>query len=755
MSASAPAATASPFGERPEPALDARETPVAALGALFGLSGAAALVYQVAWQRILALHSGVGIYSVTLIVAAFMAGLGLGSELGGVASARVTPRAALRAFALIELAVAAFAALSGRLYYDVLYLRAAWLYTPLWRAAILHLAALLPPTTLMGMSLPFLVRATVREEASAGRVVGFLYGVNVLGASLGALATPWLLIRHFGIAGALGAGAAASACAGVFALALVGRVVGPSMAAVPRAPFAARPLREWMALYALSGFCALSLEIAWFRVMDVAVKSTAFTFGSVLAVYLACSAAGSLLGARWVGRLRDPRAAFLLVQCALLACAAAAVVALVRLPAGGPLAWYAAYWARPDGLRLGRVWDAPSVARLYFALPAVLYGLPTLLMGAAFPILQRAVHDDARTSGRKVGFLQAANIAGCVAGALLVGLVALDRIGTAGTLRAVTACGLVFAALGARERSRRALFALAAAALLVALALLPSEERLWRRLHGVDAGPVLFDEDATSVVALTPDPGAWRLSVDGTWNSSIPYGSVHTWLGAIPAVVHPAPVDVAVIGLGSGDTAWGASCRKETRLTRVFEICSPERRILEELALREPQQTQLGALLRDPRLRFVVADGRHAIQSEADRYDVIEADALRPYHAGSGNLYSLEFFVGCARALKQGGIMCSWAPTPRTYETFVQAFPYVLDFGNGQILLGSNEPVPVDLPAWMGRLRTPHLVRYLGGEIAGQIRERLRTAHPVARGLRSERVLNRDMFPRDEFAAPR
>ena len=62
-------------------------------------------------------------------------------------------------------------------------------------------------------------------------------------------------------------------------------------------------------------------------------------------------------------------------------------------------------------------------------------------------------------------------------------------------------------------------------------------------------------------------------------------------------------------------------------------------------------------------------DGRHAIQSGADRYDVIEADALRPYHAGSGNLYSLEFFERCGRALKPGGIMCSWAPTPRTYET--------------------------------------------------------------------------------------
>ena len=68
-------------------------------------------------------------------------------------------------------------------------------------------------------------------------------------------------------------------------------------------------------------------------------------------------------------------------------------------------------------------------------------------------------------------------------------------------------------------------------------------------------------------------------------------------------------------------------------------------------------------------------------------YDVIEVDALRPYHASSGNLYSLEFFERSARKLKPGGIMCSWGPTPRAQATFVQAFPYVLDINNGQINL--------------------------------------------------------------------
>ena len=111
----------------------ARTFPVSAAVAFF-LSGIAALVYQVTWQRILALHSGVGIYSVAVIVAAFMLGLGAGSHAGGVLSARATPARALRIFAFIELGIAVFGALSVTLYYDVLYAHAAQLYAPLWRA---------------------------------------------------------------------------------------------------------------------------------------------------------------------------------------------------------------------------------------------------------------------------------------------------------------------------------------------------------------------------------------------------------------------------------------------------------------------------------------------------------------------------------------------------------------------------------------------------------------------------------------------
>jgi hypothetical protein len=744
-----------------------RDTPAVVLaGLLFFLSGAAALVYQVAWQRLLALHSGVGLYSVAMIVAAFMAGLGIGSHLGGRVSTRLEGGRALAAFAALELGISAFGAASTWIYYDWLYPRAVHLPSPSWQAGLLHLAALLPPTTLMGMSLPFLVRAVVTDVEAAGRRIGWLYGVNTLGAAAGALATPWVLLPALGLRGAVLAAASANLAVGLGALGLFAgrRDAGPDRdpgASPPRPALApggeapgSRPLSLWVSLYALSGFVALSLEIVWFRLLDVAVKSTAFTFGTVLAVYLLGSALGALLAAPRVGRLRRPLRAFLLVQCALLALASLPLLLAVALPADAPgFSWFVDYWASYDFFPLGHEADRATIARLYVSLPLALFFVPTVLMGVSFPILQRAVHDDPATSGRKVGALQAANIAGCVAGSLLVGLVSLQHLGTPGTLRLLIAVGIVFALVGLRFYG----WAFAAAALLLALLAfaLPGPERLWRRLHGVPARVplALFEEDATSVVALTPDDGSWRLSVNGKGNSWLPYGrgrrfgGGHTLLGALPATVHPAPADVAVVGLGSGDTAWAAAWRAETRSLTVFEISAPQPRILWRLVgLVEMPDTR--RLLEDPRLRVRIEDGRKALEAGGETYDLIEADATWPETSGSGNLYSVEFFASASRRLKPGGVMCTWAPTPRVAASFRAVFPHALEAGNEEVLVGSLSPLPFEPPVWAARAAAAEA--YLGPRRTRDLAAALRRLRPAPSP--PETSLNHDLFPRDEYA---
>ncbi|HEX9189483.1 MAG TPA: fused MFS/spermidine synthase [Vicinamibacteria bacterium] len=735
-----------------------RDTPaVAVAGLLFFLSGLAALVYQVAWQRLLALHSGVGLYSVAMIVAAFMAGLGIGSHAGGRLSTGLGGERALRAFALLELGIAAFGAASPWIYYDWLYPRAVHLPSPSWQAGLLHLAALLPPTVLMGMSLPFLVRAVVTDVEGAGRRIGWLYGVNVLGASVGALATPWLLLPALGVRGAVLAAAGANLVVGLGALSLLAlrsrAATPPDGSTEARLPEGAeapgrRPLSLWLALYALSGFVALSLEIVWFRLLDVMVKSTAFTFGTVLAIYLFGSATGALLGASLVARTRRPLRAFLLVQCAMLVVTALPLLAVVALPPETRrFSWFVEYWAGYAFFPLGHQGDRVNVVRLYVELPLLLFFLPTVLMGFSFPILQRAVHDDPATSGRKVGALQAANIAGCTAGSLVVGLLCLQHLGTPGTLRLLLALGLVFALVGLRYYGR--VFLLPGVLLALLAAALPGPERLWRRLHGVPASvPVaFFEEDATSVVALTPDEGGWRLSVNGKGNSWLPYGSGHTLLGALPATVHPAPSDVAVIGLGSGDTAWASAWRKQTRSLTVFEISAPQPKVLWRL-VGFVSMVDTRRFLEDPRVTIRVEDGRKALEAGGALYDLIEADATWPETAGSGNLYSLEFFEAAARRLKPGGILCTWAPTPRVAATFKAVFPHVVEAEVEEVLIGSLAPLAFEPEAWAARAATAE--SYLGPERTQELVEAVGRLRPP--GLAPKLALNRDLFPRDEFA---
>ena len=731
---------------------------------LFFLSGAAALVYQTAWQRILALGSGVGIYSVAMIVGAFMAGLGIGSRAAGVRSARISPRRALQLFALVELGIGLFGLLSPFLLYDLLYTRAAWLYAVPWRAGLAHFLTLLLPTGLMGMSLPFLVRGCVRDAALASRTIGDLYGINVLGAATGALLTPWVLVRLLGLRGAVFTAAAANIVVGVGALWLARTVPAEDPVQPGRDQFGegAEPpgsylFARWMGLYGTSGFVALALEMLWFRIVDVAVKSSAFTFGTVLALYLVGCGAGALVGARLSPRLTHPLHAFLLCQCLIVLASAVAIA----LPVWLPPAWlgpFHEYWRLYEGVTLGESGAAPTLLRLYVLLPIYLFGVPTFLMGLSFPILQRAVHDDVRTSGRKVGLLQAANIAGCVAGSFLVGLLALDRLGTGGTLRGLCLVAAVFAVLGWRQAgTTRPVFA-ALVAVLIGLALvLPSNARLWARLHGWEPGDSLLAEDASGVSAILAEGGGqrFRVSVNGKGNSTLPFGSVHSFLGAVPVLIHPAPEDVAIIGLGSGDTAWAAGCRPETRRVTVFELLRSQPGLLWELLHRYPY-APLRRFLDDPRLRLVLDDGRSRLEHEGRRYDLIEADALRPRSAGSGSVYSTEFFSACARRLKPGGIVCTWTPTPRVYESFARVFPHLIAMSaDGEpLLVGSLTPLALERGEWRARLESPKVREYLGRELASKLVSILRSAHRGDPNANAEAGANTDLFPRDEFLSP-
>lgn len=733
------------------------------IGVLFCLSGVPALVDQVAWQRVLAFHSGVGAFSVAVIVAAYMAGLGIGSLAGGAVSRRLDRRGALLAFALTELSIGLVAAFSTKFYYEMPLIPKSWFQGTTWRVGLVHLLVLLPPTSLMGMTFPLLSRAMVRDIPNAPRVIGGLYGLNILGAAIGAIITPWILIPRVGLSGAVGFAVACNGLVGLGAIVgggLLGRLRPDSVENNPRPESDAgssvrrRPFGLWIVLYTLSGFLAVALEVIWFRLIDVGVKATAYTFGTVLAVYLAGLAVGTLLGARKAGRWSDPLRVFLTCQCGVLIASGVSIVALTRLaPDTFWLANWFNYWAsyEPMSPRHGDWWTTIS---LYFLFPMVLYGAPTILMGLSFGALQQGVQDEARTTGFKVGLLQAANIAGCVAGSLLVGLIGFANPGTAGTLRLLLATGIVMAVVGLATSRDRSRFLVMGASLILVAWIMPDQDVLWQRFQGARTSSILIAEDVAGVASLLPEGGRWRMSTNGKGQSHLPFGGIHSKLGAMPATLHPSPGSVAIIGLGSGDTAWASACRPETRQVTVFETCPGQLGLLQKLAELE-NPPGLRAFLQDPRVKVVEADGRHALATGGVTYDLIEADAIRPNGSSSGNLYSAEFFELCRKALNPGGMMCTWAPTPRVRSTFRQVFPCVLELDGGVILIGGNEPIGQDLEAWRARLMEPSVIAYLGPEAHHECMRCLPTALVLPKPLPADPdQINTDLFPRDEYERP-
>jgi hypothetical protein len=312
--------------------------------------------------------------------------------------------------------------------------------------------------------------------------------------------------------------------------------------------------------------------------------------------------------------------------------------------------------------------------------------------------------------------------------------------------------GIGFAIVGWRAYSKRSVFVEMAALLALVAALLPSQARLWTRLHGTEDPTSLVREDVTGLAALVPRKMNWVVFVDGKSHSWLPFGGVHTQLGAAPVIVHPDPKDVAIIGLGSGDTAWASLCRPETRSLDVFEISGGQPRLLRRLADREPLP-DLRRFLADPRLAVHVADGRHALARSKKLYDIIEADALWPDVAYAGNLYSTEFFRLIGSRLKPGGMVCTWAPTPRVYSSFIGAFRYVLGPPNRSVLMGSNEPIDGDWPLWRDRLESAPVRGYLGEHRLEAVENLLKvlTQHNRRGGRPRGRDQNRDLFPRDEF----
>ena len=762
---------------------------------LFFASGFAALLYQTIWQRMLGFFSGVDVYSVTITVAAFMGGLGCGSLAGGHLADRLAPKHRLLAFGIAEGIITLFALGSKWFYYDFLYLRWSALGDSPVLLPIVLFASLLIPTFCMGMTLPILAKTFTPKIESASAVVGYLYGINTLGAAVGAFMTPWILLRHFSFPDILRIGAALNAICAISALLVWWWSVRDSVPASQHpihvdaeqpGEASVFPARVWMLIYALSGFIALSLEIVWFRLLGVLQKSTSFTFPTLLAVFLVGLALGVIIGVPLARRVRRPAIIFLALQSGITLYAAIAFTALLRQVDQKPLfrplwAYLAGYepvnavdllgampaWFSGAQVAPALVESARLALLLYFILPFVLIAPSTLLMGLSFPVLQKLVHDNPELLGRRVGWLQTLNIAGSMLGAVLVGWCLLGWLGTSGTLKLLILLGGIFLCLAAWHAGRRPWVRTVNITVSIILVgwvaiAIPTSHRLWAKLHGVKPRAIIAREGASGLAVLKGHEDGFEKEIiwvfsNGIGQSWLPYGSVHTQLGLLAVALHPRPERVAVIGLGSGDTVYALGGSPHTRQITCIEIVDLAHAALKDVAPRI-RYPALDALLADSRIKWVFTDGRAHILRSREPFDVIEADALRPNSAYSGNLYSWEYFRTLKAHLKPDGFAITWAPTERVLASFLEVFPYAIVVDG--VAIGSQQPIAVERETVISRLADPFTTEYygrIGANVRPMVANLLAGKHarysPETARPRN-RDLNSDLFPRDEYMVP-
>lgn len=668
--------------------------------ALFFGSGFAALIYQVVWLRSLSLVFGVTVYAASTVLAGFMAGLAIGSVAGGrLATATRHPFAV---FGLVEIGVGltalAVPLLVGLLERGYVAIHPALPESLAIITAVRFVAAsavLIVPASLMGATLPILVRAT-SAAGGVGSKMAALYATNTAGAIAGALIAGFHLVPALGLARASLVAAAVNGLVACMAFALAAtspRTAPPSQADHPAValPVAlgATSRHVVLGVFIASGVLSLALEVIWFRLLTLHLRPTAYAFTVMLAAVLTGISLGSYAVTPWLDRDR----AWLAVLSALqLAIALVAVLSLNLLPA---TAWTQAALA-PLLRTLGvdpYVW--PLVASSAVSI------LPTsLLLGAAFPVgLRLWVSDPARAS-RQVSTFYAANVCGAIGGAVLGGFVLLPALGSRGALIAVSALALVSSvALASRlwdSRPNVAGFLTMVGPVAFVMASLnaldPFDDLLRRVLRPERL--LWLDEGVQTTVSVHRRLGNRVMYLDGMHQAddSEPTAFTHHRIGALPMMLHPDPRRVLVVGLGGGATA-GAAARFPNAQVDVVELSAEVVR----------GSAFFGAInfdvLTRHNVRLRVDDGRNFLLTNRQHYDVVTADIIHTTHAGAATVYSREYFELVRRALAPGGVVMQWIGAGGEFEyklllrTFLSVFPETTVWGDGALLLGSVTPL--------------------------------------------------------------
>ncbi len=677
------------------------------------------------WLRLLALVFGVTVYAASTVLAGFMAGLGLGSLVAGRLAARVTRP--LAAFGIAEALVGVTAVISPLLL-DALAQGWKTIHPSLPDSLalitvirfVVAFLVLIVPTSLMGSTLPLVIKSAVARQDRVGGRIGLLYAINTTGAIIGALLAGFYLISEVGVELSFRMAAATNVVIGIVAI-VAAYCMPPQSEAegtqrqqeirrsgehyAPDLLASCDPSQRRVVLWTffVSGLMSLALEIIWFRMLVVFLRPTAYAFTIMLACVLAGIAAGSAIAAP----LLRLRVRWLPVLAVIQASTGiAAVLSFNVLTRTQALIDVAAPWFERIGLN---PYLAPLVASSLAAM------LPTtLLLGLAFPIgLSLWAGDDPnKETSRRVGAFYSLNVFGAILGSILAGFVLLPALGTRYSLIAVSALATassIALALSMRKTNppRAMTIAIVAPMLFLMAARIAVDpfDVAFKRFHGGET--LLWRQEGVQTTVAVHERGGSRpmriMYLDGNHqaNDSDATAFIHHRIGALPVMLHQAPTTALVVGLGGGATP-GAVARHNVDVD-VVELSAAV------VGGSEFFKRINFDLLARPNVHLRVDDGRNFLMMARKQYDVITADIILPRHAGAGSLYSKEYYELVRAALADGGLAMQWNGGDSATEyklllrTFTSVFPHTTLWADGGLMLGSTRPFTLSRSAYEAR----------------------------------------------------
>lgn len=681
------------------------------------LSGFSALIFQVIWVRQLGTVVGVDVYAISTAISAFMAGLALGA----LALGRMTQRFQnpFRLYAALEILVALLGA--GL---TILLPRLAGPFARIETAnSILAWGMLgvliILPAFFMGGTLPAVLESLSRFKKSVPSAGGGLYAANTAGAVVGTLIATFVLIPSLGLFGSAIAASLCSLIAAATALCLSFPPPIEKLQAKATTFSLSSEARAALVLYAIAGGLALGYEVVWTQSIVQFMSTRTFAFSVVLATYLSGIAIGSAVMARFVDGLTRPWVVF---GC-LIASAGAITIAETAF-LGSWIVWFqsaAEYWAiAVSGDRLiGMITRFVAVT-----LPIIL--LPTLLLGAAFPVVLRIVNSGA--AGRDAGLVSGINTIGSICGTLVVGFYLIP---TLGFVKSLAILAIIASLIGIvafiRDRSWSlfggVIVGISGVVSIICLIAVPSN-RFADLLPGGRGGKFVFYEEglgaSVAVVEQSKGQKFRRLYIQGVSNSgdSLTSQRYMRLQALLPLIISASePKSSLVIGLGTGITA-GATLAYEPLERRVVA------ELLPGVIAAAPVFTANYNVASDPRIELRQTDGRRDLLANDMRYDLITLEPPPPSAMGVANLYSTDFYKLANSRLKENGLVAQWLPLPTQNQedtlslirSFIDVYPFATLWTtelHEMLLIGANDPIKLDYERMRSRFEQPQVKQAL------------------------------------------